>query len=141
MIIADVKSLRVEDAAVRMAGNEDSIWGGAQVRYSRLRVKLQKFNEADSDVHNRVLLSFLANKLLLYEANPIPGEALRSGSIGLARGTTRSFFQMVWKGIFQACAQTAIREEGAYDIAQRHKAAKGKPRQRFFKGLFKRRRR
>lgn len=140
MAIADVKSLNVPDAVVHMAGNEDSVWGRATIQYNRLKVKLQKWNDVDSDVHSRVLLSFLANKILLYEANPMPGEQVRSGTIGLARGTTRSFFQMVWKGIFQAGVQTAIREEGAYDIAQRRKAGKGKPKQKFFKGLFPRRR-
>ncbi len=139
MAIADVKSLQVPRAAVNMAGNEDSIWGKATIMYNRLKVKLKKFDDVDSDVHSRVLLSFLANKILLYEANPMPGQSLRSGSIALARGTTRSFFQMVWKGIFQAGIETAIREEGAYDIAQRRKAARGRPKRKFFKGLFPRR--
>lgn len=140
MAIADVKSLTVPKAAVNMAGNEDSVWGAATIQYSKLKVKLKRFNDVDSDVHSRVLLSFLANKILLYEANPMPGQAVRAGRIGIARGATRSFFQMVWKGIFQAGIQTAIREEGAYDIAQRRKAAKGKPKRKFFKGLFPKRR-
>lgn len=140
MALADVKSLQIPDAMVRMAGNEDSLWGDGAIQYNRLKVKLQKWSEKDSDIHSRVLLSFLANKLLLYNANPMPGEQVRRAQIGLARGNIRSFFQMMWKGTLQACVQTAIREEGAYDIAQRRKAAKGKPKQKFFKGLFPKRR-
>lgn len=140
MALADVKSLQIPNAAVSIVGNEDSIWGNAAIQYSRLKVKLRKWSEQDSDVHSRVLLNFLANKILLYDANPMPSEPVRIANIGLARGATRSFFQTIWKGIFQAGIQTAIREEGAYDIAQRRKAKKGKPKQKFFKGLFPKRR-
>jgi hypothetical protein len=141
MAIADVKSFQLQDARVNMVGNEDSVWGSATLLYNRLKVKLQRWNEVDSDIHNRVLLTFLANKLLLYDANPMPGEDVRIVDIGLARGTIRSFFQVVWKGIFQAGMKTAVREEGAFDIVQRSNAAKGKPKRRFFKDLFPRRRR
>jgi hypothetical protein len=140
MAFADVKSLQVPDASFNIAGNEDSIWGRAAIQYSRLKVKLRKWNEEDSNLHSRVLLNFLANKILLYDANPMPGDSIRIAHIGLARGVTRSFFQTIWKGAFQAGIQTAVREEGAYDIVQRRKAARNKPKQKFFKGLFSRRR-
>jgi hypothetical protein len=141
MAIADIKSLNLKDANVRMVGNEDSAWGTATILYDKLRVKLQRWNADDSDVHNRVLLTFLANKILLYESNPIPGEQIRTVAIGLPRGNIRSFFQVVWKGLFQAGIRTALREEGAYDLVQRRQAAKGKPKKRFFKNLFPKRKR
>ncbi len=139
MAIADVTSLHIPDARIHIAGDEDSTWGRFAVRYNDLKVKLNKFDDHDSDIHSRIFLSFLANKLLLYNHNPMPGEPVRTVTTGVARGEIRSFFNMIWKNIFQACTRTAIRDEGAYDIVKRKAANKGKPKRRFFKGLFPKR--
>ena len=140
MAIANVASLHIPDATVHIAGNADSSWGRFAIQYHALRVKLQKWNAGDSDVHSRVLLSFLANKILLYRDNPMPGEGLRTVTTGVARGQVRSLFLLVWKNIFQACTLTAIRDEGALDMVKRRAANKGKPKQKFFKNLFPKRR-
>lgn len=139
MAIADIASLNIPDASIRIAGNEDSTWGKFCIKYNNLKIKLKKWDEVDSDVHSRMFLSFLANKLLLYRDNPMPGEALRTVVTGVPRGTVRSFFVMLWKNIFQACTLTAIRDEGALDIVKRQASNKGKPKKRFFKGLFPKR--
>jgi hypothetical protein len=141
LAMADVTSLRIPDARMRIAGNEDSTWGHFTILYNNLKLKLNKWSEHDSDVHSRVFLSFLANKLLLYSDNPMPGEQLRSVVTGVPRGNIRSFFPMLWKNIFQACMLTAIRDEGALDIVKRKAANKGKPKRKFFKGLFPKRNR
>jgi hypothetical protein len=141
MAVADIASLDMVDGRLQIAGNRDSSWGTFAIRYNKLKVRLQKWDADDSDVHSRVLLSFLANKLLLYQENPAPGEPLRVVTTQVPRGNIRSFFLMLWRNIYQACAKTAIREAGAYDIVKRKVANKGKPKQRFFKGLFKKRRR
>jgi hypothetical protein len=136
MAIADVASLHIKDAYLHVAGDEDSTWGRFTILYDALRVKLQRWRPDDSDVHSRVFLSFLANKLLLYRENPVPGQQVRSVTTSVVRGSTRSFFSMIWKNIFQGCTLTAIRDEGAMDIVKRKAANKGKPKRRFFKGLF-----
>jgi hypothetical protein len=139
LALVQLKSLDVPAVRIDMAGNEDSLWGRGALAYSQLRLKLKKWNEEDSVVRGRPLANFFANNILLYDANPMPGDSLRVASIGLARGRFRSFFQFVWKGIAQACERTAIREGGAYDLAMRRKEARGKPKQKFFKGLFPKR--
>jgi hypothetical protein len=139
MAIADLASLHISDASLYVAGNEDTTWGRFSIMYNNLRVKLQKWRPDDSDVHSRVFLSFLANKLLLYKENPVPGQEVRNVQTSVARGNTRSFFAMIWKNVFQACTLTAIRDEGAMDIVKRKAANKGKPKRRFFKGLFPKR--
>jgi len=139
LAIADLKSLQIPQASVHIVGNEDSSWGLFQIMYDNLKIKLLKWNPEDSDVHSRVLLSFLANKLLLYPSNPMQGESPRQVMSGIARGNTRSFFMMIWKNIFQACIRTAVRDDGAMDIVNRKKANIGKPKQPFFKDLFPKR--
>jgi hypothetical protein len=139
MAIADVSSLHIPDARVQIAGNEDSTWGRFTIRYNDLKLKLKKWNEVDSDVHSRVFLTFLANKVLLYSDNPMPGDAVRTVVTGVPRGEVRSLFPILWKNIFQACMLTAIRDEGAFDMVKRKAANKGKPKRKFFKGLFPKR--
>ena len=139
LALADIKSLKVPYARISIAGNEDSTWGKFAIRYNNLNVKLKKWDELDSELHARVFVSLLANKLLLYPDNPMPGGILRKATSSVPRGTTRSFFKMIWKNIYQACAETAIRDEGALDMVKRQSAQKGKPRKRFFKDLFPKR--
>ena len=100
MAMAVVASLSLREAQIAIRGNEDSTWGDYTIRYNALRVKLKKWDEEDSDVHSRVLLSFLANKLLLYRDNPMAGEAVRRVHAEVARGNTRSFFRTVWEEYF-----------------------------------------
>lgn len=45
-------------------------------------------------------LSFLANKLLIEDANPTKGEAARSANITFQRTPAASFFNLMWKSIF-----------------------------------------
>lgn len=135
----NLKSLNLPIARINIVGNEDSLWGKVSVAYSQLRLRLKKWNAEDSVLRARPLLNFLANNLLLYEANPMPGDSLRVATIGLARGRYRSLFQFVWKGIAQGCLETAIRKGPAYEMAMRRKEAKAHPHQKFFKGLFPKR--
>lgn len=139
MAVADVTSLEIPDARVRIAGDQDSTWGAFSIQYHDLKLKLNKWNEHDSEIHSRVFLSFLANKILLYSDNPMPGQTVRSVVTSVPRGTIRSFFPILWKNVFQACMLTAIRDEGALDIVKRKAANKGKPKRKFFKGLFPKR--
>ena len=139
LAIADVKSLEIPRASVSIAGDEDSTWGRFDIKYHKLRLNLKKWDAEDSDVHSRIFLSFLANKLLLYPENPMPGEAFRIARTGVARGNTRSFFLMVWKNILQGCVKSAVRDDGAMDIVKHKAAQKGKTKQKFFKGLFPKR--
>lgn len=133
---AELKSLKVSQAIIRIAGNTDSTHGRFSIAYNNLKLNLKKWDANDSDVHSLLLLSFLANKLLIYPDNPMPGDTLRLAHTSVVRGQTRSFFQILWKNIFQACIQSAVRNDGAMDLINRKEERKSKPRQKFFKDLF-----
>lgn len=137
--LADISSLHIPDASMQISGNADSTYGKFRIEYSDLKLKINRWNAIDSDVHSRYLLSFLANKLLLYKDNPMPGSPMREVETSVPRGNIPSFFPMIWKNIFQACVKTAVRDEGALDIVRRKVANKGKVKQKFFKGLFPKR--
>jgi hypothetical protein len=137
--LADISSLHISDASMHISGNADSSRGKFGIRYNDLKLKISRWNAIDSDVHSRYFLSFLANKLLLYEDNPMPGMELREAETNVPRGEIPSFFPILWRNIFQACLETSIRDEGAYDIVKRRAANKGKAKKRFFRGLFPKR--
>lgn len=141
MAVVDLMGLNMKDARVQIAGDQDSSWGRFAIEYDDLKLRLKKFDSDDSDVHSRFFLSFLANKILLHQSNPEPGGHLRVVETEVARGNIRSFFLVLWRNVYQACGKTAIREDGAYDIVKRKAANKGKPKTKFFKGLFPKRRR
>jgi hypothetical protein len=46
---------------------------------------------------------------------------------------------MIWRNLFEAGLQTAIRQEGAVDLVQKSKAKKGKEKVHFFRKLFPKR--
>ncbi|MEO6833367.1 MAG: hypothetical protein ABI169_14265, partial [Chitinophagaceae bacterium] len=108
----ELKSLKVSQAIIRIAGNTDSTHGRFSIPYNNLKLILKKWDANDSDVHSMLLLSFLANKLLIYPDNPMPDDTLRLARTSIIRGQTRSFFQIIWKNIFQACIQSAVRNDG-----------------------------
>lgn len=137
--LADISSLHVSDASMQIAGNADSTFGKFRIRYNDLKLKINRWNAIDSDVHSRYLLSFLANKLLLYKDNPMPGNSIREVETSVPRGAIPSFFPVLWKNVFQACIATAVRDEGALDIVKRKAANKGRVKQKFFRGLFPKR--
>jgi hypothetical protein len=139
--MADISNLRISDATMRIGGNADSTYGKFKIEYNDLKLKLSRWNSIDSDIHGRYLLSFLANKLILYKDNPMPGMPVRIVETSVRGDGNRSFFPVIWANIFQACMKTVMRDEGALDIVKRRAANKGKEKRRFFKGLFPKRER
>lgn len=62
--------------------------------------------ENNGAIGRRGLLSFLANELVIIPSNPISGEAVRRPQIHYTHPATRSFFNLMWKGVFEGIKQT-----------------------------------
>ncbi|MBS1643830.1 MAG: hypothetical protein JST36_02230 [Bacteroidetes bacterium] len=139
LAISELKSLKISQAFLRIAGNTDSTHGLFSIPYQDLRLNLKKWDPHDSDVHSLLFLSFVANKLLLFQDNPMTGDTLRLAATHVLRGQSRSFFQVLWKNVFQACVQIAVRNDGAMDLLKKKEQRKGQQRQKFFKDLFPKR--
>jgi hypothetical protein len=99
---------------------------------------VQKLDERGGKMRDRPLLSFLANKILLYPANPMPGEATRTATTAIRRQPNRSFFNLIWSNIYEGIKATAIRNtELAKAINQKKKGVRSKTRTSEGKGSAK----
>ena len=55
------------------------------------------------------VLSFVANQVALFPANPMPDKEVRSVSTYVKRDAYKDFFNLIWKNIYQGARNTALR--------------------------------
>lgn len=139
LALAEIKSLKLHRLDFDISGNDTVADGHFSIRYNDLKVKLQKVDTSTMRMHSRGFLSLLANELLLYNDNPMDGEALRTTTTHVMRDPAKSFFNLIWRNIFNAGLQTAVRNEGALDLIKKKQANKGREKVHFFRQLFPKR--
>lgn len=139
LALAEIKSLKLHQLDFAITGDDSSAAGDITIRYNDLKVKIKKIDQATRRMRNRGFISFVANKLVLYNDNPMAGEPVRVAHTHLLRDPTKSFFNLIWKNLFAAGVQTAVRQEGLTDIVNKTKANKGKQKLHFFRKLFPKR--
>ena len=77
-----------------------------QLYYNKLKVKLLKEGEDGKPAQKKGLLSFLANTLIIKDANPSKGDAVRTAKIHFERPAGASFFNLLWKSVFVGMRET-----------------------------------
>lgn len=115
---ADISSLRVPSLVFHLQGNEQEARGDFEFLYHNLKVRIQSIDGATNRMSNRPFVSLLANTVLLYPDNPMKGEAVRRVSVVQVRDPYKSFFNLIWKSIFQALGKTALRGEEALNMVR-----------------------
>ncbi len=96
-----------------MTGDDYHSDGEATLKYDDLKIKLLKSKGDSTDaLKDKDLLSFAAN-ILVKNSNPKNGN-LRSGKINFDRDITKSFFNLLWKSIFQASKKIAMGKNDGY---------------------------
>jgi hypothetical protein len=75
--------------------------------------------EPDKSLDKKGLLSFFANRLLVYKENPMKGEERKAISVRVQRDMTRSFFNLVWKTMFASAGEIVLRPMGQRKIEKR----------------------
>lgn len=115
---ADISSLRVPSLTFHLQGNEQQASGDFEFLYNNLKVRIQSIDGVTNRMSNRPFISLLANTVLLYPDNPMKGEEVRRVSIIQARDPYKSFFNLIWKSIFQALGKTALRGDDALNMVR-----------------------
>ncbi len=106
--MASIRKGSIDGLRVNMQGDDYKSYGEATLLYHGLKVDVLKSTNANSDDFERkTLLSFAAN-VLAKNSNP-RGGVTRSASMENNRDTTKSFFNFIFKGIFEASKRTVIR--------------------------------
>jgi len=100
MGLVEIESGRMQGASFDIKANASGSSGLVHFNYTDLKVKLLKEGEDGAPVKEKGLLSFLANTLLIRDANPTKGEAARTARVTFERTPSASFFNLLWKSFF-----------------------------------------
>ncbi|RZL34067.1 MAG: hypothetical protein EOP00_32210, partial [Pedobacter sp.] len=103
--LIEIESGKVQKAYFNINANASRSNGVVRFQYSDLKVNLLGENEGGAK-EKKGLLSFLANKILIKDANPTKGEEVRSANVTFEREPQGSFFNLMWKSIFVGIRET-----------------------------------
>lgn len=105
--LIEIESGQMQKVDFDIQANKYGSKGKVHFYYTDLKVKLLKEGEDGAPHTKKGLLSFLANKLLIIDANPLKGEAPRTANVSFERSPAASFFNLLWKGIFIGMRESA----------------------------------
>lgn len=115
----EIETGNLTSADFNVTANINSARGTVKFAYNNLKV--QMLNKDGSEIKKKGFLSFLANKLLVRDANPSKGEAVRVASVTNQRVPQASFFNLMWKTVF-----IGIRENAGLGVVPMKKMAEPK---------------
>jgi hypothetical protein len=103
--MAKIKSGQLNGLRLNMKGDDYGSAGSTTVLYNDLKIIYLEEPKGKDTINKKNLLTFIAN-IFTKDDNPSNGKT-RSNSVGIPRDTTRSFFNLVWKSIFEGVKKTA----------------------------------
>ncbi|WP_158800599.1 hypothetical protein [Pedobacter sp. L105] len=104
--LVKIKSGEIQKMDFEVSANAKGSSGLMHLYYDHLQVELMKEGEDGKPAKKKGLLSFLANALIIKDANPVPGKPLRVGRISFQRPPGASFFNLLWKSVFIGMRET-----------------------------------
>jgi hypothetical protein len=106
MGLVEIESGQMQKTDFNIRANAKGSSGTVHFYYTDLKIKLLKEGEAGMAPRKKGLLSFLANTLLIKDANPSKGEAVRTANVTFQRTPAASFFNLMWKSLFIGMRET-----------------------------------
>jgi hypothetical protein len=139
-----IKSAMIQKLSFNIKANDHKAVGKMEFRYRDLSVALLKKEDGMSWYSRQGLLSFLANNLVIKPDNPDHKGVFTTARIDYERKPTRSFFNFVWKSLFQGIRYSVgitpakeaevkayvVKFEKIKKEREKRRAAKGKKRDR-----------
>lgn len=104
--LVKIETGQIQHIDFDVKANEQGSNGIMHLYYTNLKVSLLKEGEDGKPAKKKGLLSFLANTLVIKDANPSRGEALRTARIKFERPAGASFFNLLWKSVFVGMRET-----------------------------------
>lgn len=105
--LIEIESGQMQKVNFNFSANRNGSSGKVNFYYTDLKLKLLKEGENGEAPKKKGLLSFLANNLLVKDANPSKGEAARTANVTFKRSPAASFFNLLWKGVFVGMREAA----------------------------------
>jgi hypothetical protein len=100
MAMLATKSGEVQGMEFNIKGNVDGAKGRLVLRYTDLNVAIMKKGDHDN-LKKSGIISFLANALLVVNANPKGNDPIRVAYPSYERPHDASFFNLMWKAVFE----------------------------------------
>lgn len=110
LALTEIPSVHIGKTVLHIDGDETHAQATVTMPYSDLKVVPQEVGE-DKQLNKKHVTSFLANTLLIYPDNPMQGKPVRSESSYVPRDLHKSFFNLIWKCLFNSIQKTAIRSD------------------------------
>jgi len=127
LALARIESMQLTGMDLFVEGDEHAGRGRFSIRYKDLKVALEDVDE-QGNMSRKGLMSFFANNVLLYSDNPMQGQPVRQVTTSVTRDPYKSFFNLIWKNIFEGALRTALRNEGMVSQINSRKAAQEQER-------------
>ncbi len=99
--MVQVNKGEIRKLAFAIKADENVAKGKVDFTYNDLSVALMKKEEGKQRLVRQGLISFLANNLVIYSDNPSIEGKFTSATINYRREITASFFNYIWKTLFQ----------------------------------------
>lgn len=100
MGLVEIESGQMQKASFNIDASAAGSSGKVNFYYTGLKIKLLKEGEDGMPAKKKGFLSFLANNLLIKDANPLKGEPARTANVTFQRTPAASFFNLLWKSFF-----------------------------------------
>jgi hypothetical protein len=112
MTAVEMQSFNLQRLDYAVSGNEDAATGSLSMKYDNMDILLNQV-EPDKSFDRKGLISFIANRLIIYKENPMKNEEERKANgVRVQRDATRSFFNLIWKTMFTASGKIVLRPRG-----------------------------
>ena len=136
--LVEIETGKIQKIDFDVKANERGSAGTMHLYYHDLKVSLLKEGEDGKPAKKKGLLSFLANNLIIKDANPSKGQALRTAKIKFERPPGASFFNLLWKSVFVGMRETVglgiipmgSPEKGEQEVAKKLEERKQKKQEK-----------
>jgi hypothetical protein len=131
LALAAIRSFHMSNMDMHIEGDQTFARGRFTMLYDSLSIMLEKV-DSNMRMKKKGLLSLVANTLVLYPSNPMPGADPRTVETYIERDKLKSFFNLIWKNIYQAAQKSTLRNQQILDLVKSQPDKNGKK-----KGIFK----
>ena len=130
-----IDSVKISKVNFHVSGNENEGKAEITMLYKNLNVTLLDAKGGDT-TNDKQGLSLLADALLIHDNNPMPGQAVRVGISYQKRNPYASFFNLIWKCIFEGAIKTALKSDNIADAIAEKKATGPEKKKTFLQRIF-----
>lgn len=102
---AKIDKGRINGLKANISGSDYSGYASIVLRYDDLKIAVMEVDKQSGELNKKGLISLAAN-ILVKNSNPGINGKLRVGKGLFKRDTNRSFFNLIWKSMFVAIAET-----------------------------------